>query len=240
VQYHESDLFHKVFEPTGGIRYLEGGVSSGFRPIDLTQGVNLYQIKGKRNPILLKVPASGASLNHGDPFILTSTTALYLWIGKSANHAEKAKAAQMLDVLSGRFKGVPKVRLDDSSTTQEFWQLLGGEVPIAPAEAGGADDLIEKVNTRRIYEVRGEDTFTLFAEGVEANMGALKGAKNVMVIRRGEQVVVYLPKVIPAGVKKTAVGIGVKFLAAQSLPNYYSVSVAKENVADETFEVIFA
>jgi hypothetical protein len=146
VQYHESELFHQAFEPYGGVRYLSGGVPSGFKPVDLTKGVNLYQVKGRRNPVLVKVPPVGTSLNHGDAFVLTADNALFLWIGNKANPAEKAKAAQVLDVIGTKFRGVAKTRLDNSATTPEFWALLGGETEIAAAETGGADDSFEQAN----------------------------------------------------------------------------------------------
>jgi hypothetical protein len=240
VQYHESELFHKAFAPYGGIRYLPGGVPSGFKPVTLTQGVSLYQVKGRRNPILLKVAATGASLNHGDAFILTSDKALFLWIGKGANVAEKAKATQVLDVLAGQFKGASKTRLEKSATTPEFWSLLGGEVPIAEADAAGSDADTEAANVKKIFKSTGNNTFALIAEGVKATRDSLKNPGGILIIERGEQVIVYLPKTASAEAKDKALQTGIDFLRSQRLPEYYSVSVAKEGLRDNALDVVFA
>jgi hypothetical protein len=205
VQYHESEGFHKLFEPYGGLRYLDGGVPSGFKPVDLGIGVNLYQIKGRRNPILLKVRPTGSSLNHGDAFILTSPKAVFLWLGKGANIHEKTKAAQVLDTLMPRFRGATKTRLDASSTSPEFWELLGGEVPIADAAESGDDNEAEVANVRRIFRVDAKDKFTLLAEGVTATID----------IQRGESSVTYIPKGSPPNAKKRGIEVGVSFLAVQ-------------------------
>jgi hypothetical protein len=236
VQYHESDLFHNLFDKYGGLRYLDGGVASGFRAVDPAVGVNLYQIKGQRNPILLRVPANGHSLNHGDAFILTSPKALFLWIPKGANFKEKQKAAVFLDGLKPRFKGAIVERLEGDATSPEFWELLGDETPIASADEGGADAATEAVNVRKIYKVDG-DKFTLVAEALKATKQAL-GA-GVSIVHRGETVLVYLSKAA-FGQWKTAMAIGVKFLTAHNLPHHTEVSVIKEEIACEKFDLIFA
>jgi hypothetical protein len=240
VQYHESDAFHKLFEPFGGVRYLDGGVPSGFKAVDLTSDITLYQVKGKRNPILLKVRPNGSSLNHGDAFILTSAKAVFLWMGKGANVQEKAKAAQVLDTLMPRFRGATKTRLERSETTPEFWELLGGEVPIAEAAEAGEDTAIETANVKRIFKVTAPGQYELVAEGIRATLDVLKNPATQLVIQRGEMVVVYLPKTTPQDVKKRALDVGTAFLSAQGLPNYCSVTVAKEGVKNESVDVIFA
>jgi hypothetical protein len=238
VQYHESEAFHKIFAPYGGVRYLDGGVASGFKAVDTLKGVSLYQVKGRRYPVLLKVPAVGTSLNHGDAFILTSDTTLYLWFGKGANIQEKNKANRTLDLFSIRFKGATKVRLENSDTTPEFWALLGGETPIADADAVLADAEVEKANVTKIYSVDGAG-YTLIAQGVAATLDKLKNPAGLLIIERGESIVVYLPKNSPQVVKDQAINVGVAFLQAQRLPSYYSVSVAKEGVRSDEIELIF-
>jgi hypothetical protein len=240
VQYHESDAFHKLFESYGGVRYLDGGVPSGFKPVDVSAATTLYQVKGRRNPVLLKVPPQGSSLNHGDAFILTSSKAVFLWLGKGANIQEKAKAAQVLDTLLTRFRGVKKTRLENSETTPEFWELLGGEVPIAEAADAGADTEVETANTKKIFKVTAPGQFALVAEGVRATVDLLTKPTSQLVIQRGEAIVVYLPKGTSQDVKKRALEIGTAFLAAQKLPSWFSVTVAVEGVKNETIDLIFA
>jgi hypothetical protein len=235
VQYHESSDFVKLFDSYGGLTYLAGGVASGFKAVDRTKGVRLYQVKGRRDPVLLQVPPSGASLNQGDAFILTTDGAIYLWVGTSANIREKQKAALIAENLRVKFKGVPVTRLENGATTPAFWALLGGEVPIA--ESSVADEVAEAANVRKIYKVDG-DKYALIAEGPAAARRLLSGG--VFVVSRGEDVVVFLGKGTPPEVKKNAIDIGVKFLAEQGAPSYYPITVVREGVESDILPVIFA
>ena len=83
IQYHETAPFQKIFDSYGGIRYLDGGVESGFRKVEADKSVTMYQIKGRRNPVLVQVPPVGTSLNHGDVFIVHQKGRFWLWFGKS-------------------------------------------------------------------------------------------------------------------------------------------------------------
>jgi gelsolin len=236
VQYHESDGFFRLFTPYGGIRYLEGGVASGFRSAANLASTQLYRVKGNRNPVLSQVPAVGTSLNQGDAFILTSPKALFLWIGSGANVREKQKASVIIDFLKPKFKGVPVNRLEGGETTPEFWGLLGGETPIAPAIAGGTDQEIEAASVRKIYKADGGN-FALIAEGAAAVQGVL--GEGIFVIQRGETIVVYLSKAF-FGEKKNAIQLGVTFLGALGLPNYYSIEVARAGIASDALAIVFA
>jgi hypothetical protein len=160
-------------------------------------------------------------------------------MGKGANIQEKSKAAQVLDTFTPRFRGVTKVRLDGSETTPEFWELLGGEVPIADAAASGEDTEVESVNVRKIFTVDGPSQFTFVAEGLKATRDVLKGSQKVSIIQRGESIIVYLPKSVSPDVKKGALNTGTDFLKAQGLPTWYSVSCAKEGVRDDVMEMVF-
>jgi hypothetical protein len=234
VQYHESAGFLKLFDSYGGVAYLDGGVASGFKEVDRSKGVRLYQVKGRRSPVLLQVPATGAALNQGDAFILTADAAIYLWIGATANLKEKQKAATVVDVLKNKFKGVPVTRLEGGEATPEFWALLGG--PVAIPAAAGADEEAEVANVKKLFKVEG-DAFTIVAEGAAVTPALLTGG--LFVLLRGDLVLVFVGKGA-AGAKKTALDLGVKFLAAQGLPNYYSVSIAVEGIESDILTVIFA
>jgi gelsolin len=234
TQYHESAAFVKLFDAYGGVTYLEGGAASGFKAVDRSKGVRLYQVKGRRSPVLLEVPAAAASLNQGDAFILTSDAAIFLWIGATANLKEKQKAAAVVDILKNKFKGVPVTRLEGGETSPAFWALLGGEAPIAAA--AGADEEAEVANVRRLFKADG-GAFALVAEGAAVTRALLTGG--LFVLLRGDVVLVFVGKAA-AGAKKTALDLGVKFLAAQGLPSHYSVSVAVEGIESDILTLVFA
>jgi hypothetical protein len=236
TQYHESPSFHALFKEYGGVRYLEGGVSSG--PLVAADGTKLYQVKGRRNPVLLQVAPTASSLNHGDVFILTSPKRVILWIGRGANPQEKAKGIDFYDNIKFTFKGASRTRLDASATTPEFWAALGGEGPIASAAAGGGDEATEAANVTKIYWVQGQN-FTLVSKKAVPVREMVSGAP-ILVIHRGETLVVYVTKAAPKDAKKNAFNIGLNFLKKQGLPLTYSISAVDEGTTCDSFDLIFA
>lgn len=92
VQEHESQLFLANFK-SGGIRYLPGGVSSGFHHVDRDAfEKRLFEVKGSRNVRVKQVTPSIASMNNGDCFILDAGRNIYVYVGKKARRIEKLKA----------------------------------------------------------------------------------------------------------------------------------------------------
>jgi hypothetical protein len=97
VQGGESDEFMSLFKKC--VRYLEGGVASGFKQAhDAAFATRLLQIKGRRNLRVQTVPLSVDSLNSGDVFILDAGRSIFQWNGKSANRIEKIKALEVASV----------------------------------------------------------------------------------------------------------------------------------------------
>lgn len=238
VQGHESNEFLDLFDKYGGIRYLDGGIESGFRkPTGTEPHTMLFHIKGKKRPVLQQVKASGESLNQGDAFILVTAKVLYLWIGASANYMEKNKAATCFSGFRSIFPKHDYVRLDDGETSPEFWEALGGEVPIKSAATGGADAEFEASNVRKIYQVEG-GKFNLIAEGSNATRDKLEAGK-VYVISRGETAVVYFGEGIGHEQIKHGIQKGVDFLKEHSLPNYTSISVARYGKPSGALALIF-
>lgn len=101
------------------MRYLDGGVASGFKHVDPDQvEKKLLQVKGKRNvrvrqvhlyPAgtlkelfikdrksmkLLQVPLDVSSMNKGDCFVLDAGKVIYVYMGNSSKKVERLKAIQ--------------------------------------------------------------------------------------------------------------------------------------------------
>lgn len=239
VQDHESQEFMGLFDDFGGVRYMDGGTPSGFKSIDPENGTQLFMVKGRRNPVLLQVVPNAKSLNHGDAFIAVSTKLIVLWIGKQANPFEKMRACAVADKYKGKYGKAKFVRLDDSNTSPELWEALGGEGPIADAADGGNDAQAEADNVIKIFKAEGEN-FTKVAEGSKG-MRAKLATDGISVILRGESVFVYCGAGVPAEQSKHGVELGAKFLEAQSLPKWYSMTFCKEGgVECEALDIIFA
>lgn len=92
VQEHESQLFLNYFKP--GIRYLKGGVASGFKNVDINAAgeKRLFQVKGKKNIRVRQVDLHVGSMNKGDCFILDAGRDIYVYVGKKSKRLEKMKA----------------------------------------------------------------------------------------------------------------------------------------------------
>ena len=103
TQYHESEAFLKLFDQYGGVRYMDGGTPCGFRPVNPETGSQLFQVKGRRRPVLIQREPVGTSLNQGDVFLVVSAQHRFLWQVKGANPAEKMKGAQLMDVFKGKY-----------------------------------------------------------------------------------------------------------------------------------------
>uniref|UniRef100_A0A1I7VK85 Gelsolin-like protein 1 n=1 Tax=Loa loa TaxID=7209 RepID=A0A1I7VK85_LOALO len=144
VQGHESSLFLSYFKD--GIRYLKGGVASGFtHVIDKYENwkPKLFQCKGKRNVRCKEVECKGESLNLGDVFILDCGLKIYVWMPPESGRLEKIKGMEQARSIRDRERiGKPEIIVLDSdwNTNDEFWKILGGKKNVKPAEAGGKDE----------------------------------------------------------------------------------------------------
>ncbi|KAB0801152.1 hypothetical protein PPYR_05506 [Photinus pyralis] len=146
VQDHESQLFLSRFK--SGVRYLPGGVSSGFAHVDRDSfEKKLFQVKGKRNIRVKQVPLSISSMNKGDCFILDVGNDIYVYVGGQSKRTERLKAAQGANLIRDQdHGGRSKVHVLDEFASeteiQAFFDALGGGVTAAdvPEESTGGDD----------------------------------------------------------------------------------------------------
>lgn len=92
VQDHESQLFLGYYK--NGIRYLPGGVASGFKSVETNAAgeKRLFQVKGKKNIRVRQVNLSVSSMNKGDCFILDLGREILVYVGQKSKRIEKIKA----------------------------------------------------------------------------------------------------------------------------------------------------
>ena len=94
VQGQESMRFKAYFK--SGLRYMTGGVGSGFSHYVPDLSPKLFQVKGRRDPILRQLKTlSWAEMNPGDSYIVDvpEEKLIFVWQGKQSNRFEKLKAA---------------------------------------------------------------------------------------------------------------------------------------------------
>lgn len=144
-QEHESQLFLQYFK--SGVRYLPGGVASGFRHVDPDQfETRLFQVKGSRNIRVKEVDPNFASMNKGDCFILDVGRNIYVYVGSKARRIEKLKATAAANQIRDQdHAGKSKVTIVDEFSPESdydtfFEALGGGSRDAVPDETTGGDD----------------------------------------------------------------------------------------------------
>jgi len=152
TQDHESRAFLDLFKPS--IRYLPGGVNSGFNHAEINAGgeKKLYQIKGKKNIRVKQVELKVSSMNQGDCFILDTGKEILVYVGPQAKGTERLKAISVANQIRDQdHNGRAKVNIVDSSSTpdeyEKFFKELGsGSTKQIPA-AVDDDQEFEKKET---------------------------------------------------------------------------------------------
>jgi len=83
------------------IRYLPGGVDSGFHHTEINSegDKKLYKIKGKRNVRVKQVEPNVTSMNQGDCFILDTGKDIFVYVGPQAKGTERLKAINVANQI---------------------------------------------------------------------------------------------------------------------------------------------
>ncbi|XP_076311001.1 gelsolin, cytoplasmic-like isoform X1 [Tachypleus tridentatus] len=175
VQSHESQMFLSYFKKKG-VRYLEGGVASGFRHVEDEVMKCMMQVKGRHNVRAFQVDLNVDSMNKGDCFILDAGPNIYIWVGPGSRHMERIKAIQVAngirdDIHAGR--GQISI-IDEHSNPRDhekFFEDLGSEFPVdikdaeEVAEDTEHERAVERVITlHKIWEEDGEVNIEKIAE----------------------------------------------------------------------------
>ncbi|XP_045482618.1 gelsolin [Harmonia axyridis] len=155
VQEHESQLFVSNFK--SGIRYLPGGVASGFHHVDPDAfETRLFQVKGSRNVRVKQVDPKITSMNEGDCFILDVGKDIYVYIGTKSKRIERLKAITAANQIRDQdHAGKAHVHIIDEFSSENdveaFFKNLGSgsRAEVRPESAGG-DDLQFESNQQRV------------------------------------------------------------------------------------------
>ncbi len=161
VQYHESDMFMKCFE--NDLKYLDGGIDSGFRDVDETSSEismpkRMFRIrKTKRSTIkCVQVAPSCDSLNNGDAFVLHTGKRVFVWFGETSSAHEKFKATQVAKYMASGSNGKVDVK-NAEDDEEEFWNAIGGKGDIKEDEGEDFSE-VEKFNETKMYVLSDVDS----------------------------------------------------------------------------------
>uniref|UniRef100_A0AB38ZE59 Venom gelsolin 1 n=1 Tax=Ectomocoris sp. TaxID=3104572 RepID=A0AB38ZE59_9HEMI len=149
VQDYESEQFLSYF--SAGVRYLPGGVKSGFKHVQINAPgeTRLYQVKGQKTARVRLVELSVKSLNNGDCFILDAGNNIYVYVGTQAKTNKRIKAIKAANQIRDQdHHGRAKVMVIDSSSSnneiRDFFKALGSGSPSEVANGSGDDEEFDK------------------------------------------------------------------------------------------------
>lgn len=160
VQEHESDLFLSYFK--SGVRYLPGGVVSGFTHYDPEEvEKRLFRVKGKRNVQVMEVPISVSSLNKSDCFILDlgKNHSILILMPPGSRRMEQFRANQVAsEIRDEDHAGNAEIEIIDQDF-DKFFEALGegsyDEIPENDDNDESSDALAKK--TIKLYKIEDED-----------------------------------------------------------------------------------
>lgn len=251
VMSHESDGFKKLFD--GNIKYLEGGVESGFNHVGEpeSRAPELFRVKGNKDAIeFVPVKCRRDYMNSGDVFILDTWLKLYQWNGKSANPSEKLKAGAYMDsVVSARGGETKKEVFEEGQENEEFLALIPGEfnlgcVTLMKYNVQPADEKDSKVKPFRkvLFKLSDRTGNLKFSRVSRGNMS--KGnkvpkdkldSKDVYILDDGFMVWCWVGKEASRGERGMAMSYAMKYLKRYNRPAYLPISQITEGKEPLTF-----
>lgn len=254
TQGYESDIFMRLFGeiiPCGGLRYLDGGVDTGFRHVEPEKyAARLMQLKGKKRVRVSQVEVAISSLNSGDVFIFDGGLTVHVWTGKEAGMFEKNKAREVADAVKTERKArctVVNFREGDGTEDEkEFYKRLGftGDKPtIKSAKEGGSDEEADKTGTTQLRLLRVSDStgtlkMTVEAEGANVKKSLLQ-PEDAFIFDAGSEVFVWIGKGCTDQEKFEAINFGAKYLKDFNRPAHLSLTRILEGSENNVFYSLF-
>ncbi|XP_074648526.1 advillin-like [Tubulanus polymorphus] len=246
VQDHESSLFLSYFKK--GIRYLEGGIESGFRKVERGKyEKRLLHVKGKRNVRVTQVELHVNSLNDGDVFVLDDGEKIFVWTGNESSIKERMKgmevARQIRDEERGGKAQVIVVEPKQSTYHAGFFRALGSEGPIKSAAEGGDDSEFESNLSRdirlyRVSDASGELEINLVGEKVIKQ--EMLDTYDCFILEAGRAgLFVWVGKGCTDYEKKSAWSRALGFLEEKGYPNWTKVTRVVEEGETPLFKQCF-
>uniref|UniRef100_A0A8C4ES46 Gelsolin n=1 Tax=Dicentrarchus labrax TaxID=13489 RepID=A0A8C4ES46_DICLA len=180
VQGYESKTFLGYFK--SGIKYMKGGVASGFKHVVTNEVVvqRVLQVKGRRAVRATEVAVSWDSFNQGDCFILDLGDEIYQWCGSQSNRFEKLKATQVAKgIRDNERSGRARVYVCDEGMEREKMLEVsnangGMTIALVAAENPFAQSALESGDCFILDH--GSDGKIFVWKGKDANMDERKAA----------------------------------------------------------------
>uniref|UniRef100_G3Q289 Gelsolin n=1 Tax=Gasterosteus aculeatus aculeatus TaxID=481459 RepID=G3Q289_GASAC len=245
VQGYESKTFLGYFK--SGIKYMKGGVASGFKHVVTNEVVmqRLLQVKGRRSVRATEVAVSWDSFNQGDCFILDLGAEIYQWCGSHSNRFEKLKATQVAKgIRDNERNGRAQVYVCDEGREREKMEEVLGPKPDLPA--GASDDIKADASNRKmakLYKVSnasGGMTIALVAAENPFAQSALESG-DCFILDHGSDGKIFVWKGKDANMdeRKEAMKAADEFIKKMGYPKHTQVQILPEMGETPLFKQFF-
>eukprot|EP00980_Cylindrotheca_fusiformis_P013223 scaffold3359_cov123-Cylindrotheca_fusiformis.AAC.27 len=246
VEGRESAEFQSLFD---GLKYLEGGVESGFNHVEPTvEKPMLFRVKSSGKQILMtQMPVSKSSLNEGDSFILSvGKDTVWCWNGKDSRPMEKITCNQAAEKMCPL--GTPTVlgQGDGDEDDKDFWGYLGdGEIASAAEAEKEVTDF-----TPMLYRVDGDQSkdLELVAKGsstqkpgkiVKCLDKEALAVDEVFLIDSGWELFIWIGKAADRNEKIAAMGAADRYSRMEPRASELPVTIIKSGHETALFNAYF-
>ncbi|XP_030829530.1 advillin isoform X2 [Strongylocentrotus purpuratus] len=250
VESSESAEFMSYFPK--GIRYLEGGIKSGFKKVDKDKfEKKMYIVKGKRNIRVNQVPCKWESLNNGDVFIFDLGQHIVVWNGPQSSRTERMQGTQAAKGIRDDERG-GKARIlfvDDDKLDAETLKVCEAKVALGPRggiKPQAAKDDDERFSRKqaaqtRLYKVSDESGSLVVTEICSAPLDqTMLNSNDCFIVDQGHcGIFVWKGKGSTKQERKSAFSNAQGFIKAKQYPENTPVTVINENSETIAFKAIF-
>ncbi|XP_068226728.1 gelsolin, cytoplasmic isoform X2 [Palaemon carinicauda] len=250
VENHESSLFLSRFK--SGIRYLKGGVASGFHHVDPDEAypARLFHVKGRRNVRVRQVEASVGAMNKGDCFILDCRDKVYVYMGPSSRRMERLKAihagnAVRDDDHAGKSKVVIIDETASGNEVGEFFENLGGGSPddIAEEDSAMDDSEFERHETKvvTLHHIFEDSSGAMQTKmiGEKPLLQSMLDSGDCFLLDTGNSVYVWIGRGSSKNEKIKSMEMGSSYVEQKGYPKWMGVQRVVEGAEPAVFKSYF-
>ncbi|XP_035235243.1 gelsolin-like isoform X1 [Anguilla anguilla] len=245
VQGNETNEFLGYFKD--GIKYMEGGVASGFRHV-VTNEVEiqrLLHVQGRHIVRAVEVPVSWQSFNQGDCFILDLGNEIYQWFGSQCSGYERLKSTRVAKgIRDSERGGRANVHVcDEGDEPEKMLEILGPkpDLPEVHTEDVKADTLKRKhAKLYKISNATGDVDITTVAEDSPFSQSALESS-DCFILDHGSngEIFVWKGKDANRDERKAALKAAEEFIDKMEYPKHTQVHILPEMGETPLFKQFF-
>jgi len=243
IQEHESLLFLSYFK--NGVRYLPGGIKSGFKHVDPEDvEKRLFIVKGKKNVQVKQVPMDVSSMNKSDCFILDGgkNHSILVYMPAGARKMEQFRAIQVANEIRDEdHAGHAEVEVIDQYTgnSKKFFELLGSGSEDEVKEGSDDDAMLEEQAKREIKLFKVEDENVTEVSGIPLRQEMLESDDSFILVTGQSGLFIWLGKASSKEEKVKAMSTAEKMIQDNGWPKSTKIKRVVEGVEPAIFKQFF-